>query len=163
MVGLVLLVILFALFVGFSARDLGVGRIIVGGFLAAGFIFCGLVFVARTFVAIPSCVIDASPPIVSLKRSFRLTKPHSWKVLALLVLVATPFLLVMAGGIATIYLTPSLRLALADRTMMVVGEVIVMPFRWLPLVFIWIAAATTYVKLQAPSGLPTDKITEVFD
>jgi len=162
-VGLVFFGILFGLFAGFSAHDFDVDRTIAGGFLAAGFIFCGLAFVARTFVAIPSCVVDASPAIVSLKRSFRLTKPHFWKVFALLALAIAPFVLIITAVFSATLLYPSLVRALTSWIMPVVAEFILLPFRFLPLAFISIVAATTYANLQAPSDLPTEKIAEVSD
>ncbi|MCL2714771.1 MAG: GYF domain-containing protein [Alphaproteobacteria bacterium] len=124
---------------------------------------CGLWFVARTYLAIPCCVVDALGPGTSVSRSFRLTKPHSGKIFGLVLIAVAPFLLVMSAVVATLVLQPAIRLLLADRTMAVAFEFVLMPFRWLPLVFISIVATTTYAHLLPSSSLPSEKIAEVFD
>jgi len=130
----------------------------------AATIFGGLFFAVRAFVAIPSCVIDGLGPVASLSRSFRLTKGLSWRIFALILLSIAPFALIMAALISTLVFVPELRPAFVGNTIIhVIGEFLLMPLRWLPIVFVGIVGATTFAKLQAPSGLPAEKIAEVFE
>jgi len=159
-----ILMVIGSLFIA-RLRDNFVGK----GFDYGSYIFAtilvGPFIAAKTFVAIPACVVDALPFNVSLSLSFRLTRNrhHFWKVFALVLLAIAPFVLVAV--FATLYLAPSLRLALSGSAIEMggVAELILMPLHWLPFAFFPIVAATTYARLKAPSSLPTDKIAEVFD
>lgn len=133
--------------------------------LAAGsIVLCGLFFAVKAFVAIPACIVDALPLTVSLSRSFSLTKPHFWKVLVLVLAAITPLLLYFVAIITTLVLVAPLRLALAGSIMQeVLAQCLLLPFHWLPSTFSMIVAAITYAKLQAPSGLATERIAEVFN
>jgi len=123
----------------------------------------------RFFVSTCVCVAEKLGPIVSLQRSFHLTRGSAWRIFGLLAIVVAAVVLLALIAVAVVFGVAGSLPAVSDGSPSVSVAVVLLflvalPLQFLLNAFVVVLATTTYIDLRrASEGFTPDDIARIFE